>query len=61
MPDIAICTNATCTMKESCYRFMADPSDFRQAYADFEQDENGECPYLIKIIIDNKNNHDKEM
>lgn len=34
-----MCSSNTCPLKESCYRFTATPSSFRQAYADFKYDE----------------------
>ena len=39
MPDISMCLSYTCPLKESCYRFTATPSRFRQAYAHFKYDE----------------------
>lgn len=32
MPDIAMCTGVGCKYKESCYRFVAKPSENRQSY-----------------------------
>lgn len=34
MPDITMCSNKTCSLKEKCYRFMAKP-DMRQSFAWF--------------------------
>jgi hypothetical protein len=38
MPDISMCTNEECPLKETCYRYNATPSEFMQAYAKFEYD-----------------------
>ena len=32
MPDIAKCEGTGCSLKETCYRFTATPSEFRQSY-----------------------------
>lgn len=32
MPDITLCTGEDCEVKESCYRFTAEPNEYRQAY-----------------------------
>ena len=43
MPDISMCRNISCTLKEKCYRYTATPSPIWQAYADFSPDESGNC------------------
>ena len=35
MPDISMCKNDKCKFKKDCYRFTAKPSEFFQAYGDF--------------------------
>ena len=30
--DITMCFGGVCPIKESCYRFTAEPNEFRQAY-----------------------------
>jgi len=35
MPDITKCLNATCPIKDKCYRWMSD-EDERQSYADWK-------------------------
>ena len=40
MPDISMCRNETCPLKKSCYRYMAKPNEFRQAYSSFEWKEH---------------------
>ena len=32
MPDITMCSGKDCPLKESCYRYTAKPSEFRQSY-----------------------------
>jgi hypothetical protein len=35
MPDILKCTNINCPLKESCWRFVSPPSEYRQSYTSF--------------------------
>ena len=49
MPDISMCENKGCSLKESCYRFKAIPDDMLQCYSSFEQDEDGNCEYFMKL------------
>lgn len=35
MPDISMCINQNCSKKKSCYRFMAEPSDW-QSYVNYD-------------------------
>lgn len=32
MPDITMCTGEGCVLKDSCYRYTAQPSEYRQSY-----------------------------
>ena len=46
MPDISMCTNKYCPIRESCYRYTAIPSEYRQSYADFSYNEElKKCGY----------------
>ena len=52
MPDITMCTNITCPLRESCYRFKATPNPFWQSVAKFEwYTENGvvKCEMFIEL------------
>lgn len=48
MPDIAMCVNKSCHMREQCYRFRATPSE-RQAYADFRPGPEGGCLHFSPV------------
>lgn len=52
MPDISMCKNSKCELKEECYRYKAEPNCHRQAYAFFEpkKDERGaaDCENFIQ-------------
>jgi len=44
MPDISMCVNKDCPLKDSCYRFTAIPDEIMQSYSEFQiEDESGEC------------------
>ena len=48
MPDITMCVNSACPIKETCYRFKAKPSEY-QSMAHFEPDADGSCYNFIKF------------
>ena len=43
MPDISMCTAHSCPLKTECYRYMAEPNPFRQAYSNFSYNEKEGC------------------
>lgn len=46
MPDISKCTGIGCPLKETCYRCISEPNEFRQAYVAFKYDEEKqECKH----------------
>lgn len=49
MPDISMCKNEECPLREKCYRFLAEPDPYWQTYADFKYEiKDGEvhCDYF---------------
>lgn len=36
MPDITMCLNDDCPLKDKCYRHTAIPKEYWQSYANFE-------------------------
>jgi hypothetical protein len=48
MPDITMCSNHACPLRETCYRYMAEPNPWRQSYSLFEP-KNGECEHLLPL------------
>jgi DNA invertase Pin-like site-specific DNA recombinase len=48
MPDITMCENTTCHMREQCYRFMATP-DARQSVTTFTPLSEAECEYFMPL------------
>jgi len=47
MPDIVMCENKECYLASKCYRQVAEPDSYRQAYAHFEPDDDGECEWFM--------------
>lgn len=47
MPDISMCRNHECPLKDACYRYTATPSD-RQPYHPYEPNENGTCDTFMQ-------------
>lgn len=44
MPDISMCSNNNCYVKEKCFRHTATPNPYRQIVADFDYDDSqGVC------------------
>ena len=49
MPDITMCQNNRCPSRKKCYRFMAKPNPYWQAYTIFIYDEEaGGCEWHEK-------------
>lgn len=48
MPDISMCANKECELKETCYRYRAIPSRYLQSYADFQYEKDN-CLIPIKL------------
>jgi len=49
MPDISMCPGEGCPKKESCYRYLAEPDQWRQAYFTTPPvKEDGTCDYYWK-------------
>jgi hypothetical protein len=48
MADISLCWNEQCELKYHCYRYTAEPSEFRQSYGDFEPNDDESCDYQMK-------------
>lgn len=47
MPDITMCRNESCELKEKCYRWTATPSRW-QSYAKFENSHDEPCRDFVK-------------
>jgi hypothetical protein len=61
MPDIAKCWGENCPIKETCYRFTATPSKWRQSYfAETPIKEDNTCEHFMKIWNKPKQEDDGE-
>lgn len=48
MPDITLCKDKSCTLREQCYRFTAEPSDNQYYYQYSPYDsESGDCEFYF--------------
>ena len=49
MPDISMCSNEECPLRETCYRAQAKPDSY-QSFSEFEYNEETEsCEYYCPI------------
>ena len=49
MPDISMCDNNKCHVRETCYRFKVKPNPYRQSYGFFGNKENTKCEYYSEF------------
>lgn len=49
MPDITMCNDETCPIRNECYRFRAIPSEHRQAYFVDSPREGDKCNEFTPI------------
>jgi len=50
MPDITMCRGTGCPLRERCYRAMAEPDEYQQAYfTETHVNEDGECKYFDSV------------
>lgn len=49
MPDITMCSGKSCELKELCYRYKVNPSEFRQSYFTQPPNKGLECDYFWPI------------
>ena len=59
MPDISMCNNSNCKLKEDCYRFTATPNPHRQSYGGFKP-KDGECNHFWENDNKTKDKEDGE-
>lgn len=45
-----MCQNNVCPLSQTCYRFMAKPTEHWQAYGSFSPNEKGECDSYDPIV-----------
>jgi len=53
MPDITMCIDSICPLRENCYRFTAEPNDLYQSYFNISPAcYHGQ--FLCEYFIDNE-------
>lgn len=60
MPDISMCDNINCKLKENCYRFKAIPNKYHQSYNNFILDKKGNCKFYWKMNFKNPSLNQKK-
>ena len=48
MPDITMCRDTKCPQKDYCFRYTAQPSEYRQAYFTESPKKMDGCPYFMR-------------
>jgi hypothetical protein len=57
MPDITMCVNDVCKLKEKCFRHSdsgTKPTPYRQSYSHFNEKGDKDCDYYWRV--DNEKN-----
>jgi hypothetical protein len=49
MPDITMCNGQGCELKSTCYRYKAEPSEYRQSYFIEAPIEDEQCDYYWEV------------
>lgn len=52
MADITMCSGNNCELAQTCYRYKAEPSKFRQSYFIKHPNDGLECEYFWEYKID---------
>lgn len=55
MPDISMCNGGECPWKDKCYRFMAYPNPYHQAYFTDPPWKDNTCDYFMKYYEQSTN------
>lgn len=59
MPDITMCEGTNCPIKETCYRFKAQPSTYQSYFTEPPINSNGECEYYLELYDRTKLKHNE--
>ena len=52
MPDISMCSGQTCPQKDTCFRYLAKPSEWRQSYfLGIPLKEDGTCEHYWEVKL----------
>lgn len=51
-PDIAMCSGQECPKKDTCFRYLAKPSEFRQSYfLGIPLKQDGTCEHYWEVKL----------
>jgi len=51
-PDITMCSGQECPKKDTCFRYLAKPSEYRQSYFfDTPIKEDGTCEHYWEVNL----------
>ena len=48
MPDISMCANITCPVRNTCYRFKVTPNEHRQTFSAFKVEDKNGCSHYVQ-------------
>ena len=48
--NTTMCHGISCPLKETCYRFLAEPSIWKSCFVEIPY-KNGDCEYYIDCIV----------
>jgi len=51
MPDITLCRNKDCPLKDICYRYRAVPDPVWQSYFDPQPPESENCEHFMSLMV----------
>jgi hypothetical protein len=52
MPDITMCDGQDCPMKDTCHRYLAKPSEYRQSYfVEVPLEKDGTCKHYWEVKL----------
>ena len=54
MPDIQMCIKHECKRRLKCYRYMAKPDNYMQAYGEPVNFDGKKCDLFIKVLKNDK-------
>ena len=51
MPDITMCENHTCPLRQKCYRYRAKADPYWQSFCKYKPNADGTCDYFWEIRV----------
>lgn len=54
MPDICMCTGESCPLRDSCYRYLSEPSEYLQSYFVTPPYDGNKCDHFWQVNSEQK-------